>query len=113
MSFIEILSKLGFCSQKDKQELKEDIKQNTVVLNEIKVLLDSINEQQEKKLSVLENRLFLLEENQQTLCSNIVDRLKNMEEFANNNLSKVQGNLSNRMKKLRKVFEEDLSKHNE
>ena len=47
--------------------VQENIKQNTVALNEIKRLLNNIYEQQEKKSSVLENRLSLLEENQQKL----------------------------------------------
>lgn len=112
MSFIEILSKLGFCTQNDKQELKEDIKQNTVALNEIKVLLNSIYERQEKKSSVLENRLFLLEENQRKLCLDIVDRLDNIKEFADNNLSKIQDNLFNNIIELKNVFDENLSKQN-
>ncbi|WP_304153598.1 hypothetical protein [Megamonas hypermegale] len=112
MSFTEILSKLGFCSQKDKQELQEDIRQNTVVLDEIKVLLNSIYEQQEKKSFVLENRLSLLEENQRKLCLDIADRLDNIKEFVDNNLSKAQDNLSNNIIELKNVFDDNLSKQN-
>ena len=109
MSFTEILSKLGFCSQKDKQELQENIKQNTVALNEIKRLLNNIYEQQEKKSSVLENRLSLLEENQRKLYLDIADRLDNIKEFADNNLSKAQDDLSNNIIELKNIFDDNLS----
>ena len=112
MSFTEILSKLGFCSQKDKQSLEKDIKQNTEILNEIRNLINTIHKQQENKILVLENKLSSIEENQQKLCLNITDRIENLSKFIDNNLSKIQDNLSNNIIEIKNAFDDNSFKQN-
>lgn len=112
MSFTEILSKLGFCSQKDKQSLEKDIKQNTEILIEIRNLINTIHKQQENKIWVLENKLSSIEENQQKLCLNIADRIGNLSKFVDNNLSKIQDNLSNNIIEIKNAFDDNSFKQN-
>lgn len=112
MSFTEILSKLGFCSQKDKQSLEKDIKQNTEILSEIRNLINTIHKQQENKILVLENKLSSIEENQQKLCLNIADRIENLSKFVDNNLSTIQDNLSNNIIEIKNAFDDNSFKQN-
>lgn len=112
MSFTEILSKLGFCSQKDKQSLEKDIKQNTEILSEIRNLINTIHKQQENKIWVLENKLSLIEENQQKLCLNLADRIENLSKFVDNNLSTIQDNLSNNIIEIKNAFDDNSFKQN-
>lgn len=112
MSFTEILSKLGFCSQKDKQSLEKDIKQNTEILSEIRNLINTIHKQQENKICVLENKLSLIEESQQKLCLNLADRIENLSKFVDNNLSTIQDNLSNNIIEIKNAFDDNSFKQN-
>lgn len=110
MSFIEILSKLGFCTQNDKQELKEDIKQNKAMLKDIWILLNTVQEQYKKEVISLDNRTSVLEENQQKLHLDIIDKLDEMDKTINANSLKMQDNLRKCIIELRNMFEEKVSK---
>lgn len=110
MGFIEILSNLGFCTQNDKQELKEDIKQNKAILKDIWILLNTVQEQYKKEAISLDNRISVLEENQQKLHLNIIDKLDEIDKTIEANLLKMQDNLSKCIIELRNMFEEKVSK---